>query len=694
MEQVVAQTQPEARRIHAQASPRLRTVLLPLVLAVLPFAILLWIAIAQSIANTRAAIEVNLVSQARVLAALIDNETETYTALGRAMAADPSLHRNDLDAFVENLRAAMSALPGSYATLFDDQSRALVTTRPHLMVAGRLSAIAELHARVRDTGRFIVSDLYPDAFGDGSMLSAVIAVRGAGAVERTLAISIDPSRFRALLQDKFPETVFAGIVDRQGHLIARFPDHDRYFGQPASADWWRLASQTREGIYDGGAVDGVRVIGGYASTAAGWLVGVAFRADVVEAPLNRLLWTLTGAGLLALLMSAALAALAHRRIRSSAIRLLEVATALRTNQRPASTVTGVREYDEVAQTLADAGAALRQRTEELEAGEARYRELQDAMPQLVWTADGSGRVDHFNRRRDRYFIAGNDPMNRVAIIHPDDLALTTATWRHSVATGEAFEVEHRLRLADGRWHWHLSRALPQRDAAGRVIRWFGTATDVNANRLREHEARYLLREVNHRSKNLLAIAQAMTRQTAFDEAPETMADTLCARFASLAVSQDLLLRGEWRQAALDELVREHLAHFAPVIGSRIRIDGPPVRVNATAAQAIGMALHELATNATKYGALSVETGRVDVTWSVDPGADGEDRFDMRWSESGGPAVAEPAHQGFGQFVMIQMVEQTLGGQVSLTFGAGGVVWRVDAPAVAALEDEAAPAAVQ
>jgi len=670
-------------------SPRLRWVLMPLVVAGAPFIVLLWIAIHQSLTNTRQVIEENLAGQARVLAALVDNEIETYRAVARALAASPALRDGDLREFAQLMRASMTGLPGSFATLFDDAGRPVVSTVNGALPANAApSAIAGIHAQVRETGRTAVSGLFEGAFGSGPIAAVVVGAPVQGMPMRTIAISMRPTRFRSLLEATFPATAFVGIVDGDGHFVARVPDHEQYLGALAAPDRRAAFERQPHGVYDGRTREGVRIIAGYHTTEYGWVVGVAYPASIVEAPLQRLQLILGTAGLLVLAGSAALAAWTHRRIRHSADRLVEAAAALRGEQVPGDVTTGVREYDEVARTLADAGRALRDRAVLLAASEARYRELSDAMPQLVWTADGQGRFDHYNQQRRRYFAAGQGLGNWAGIIHPDDAAATAAGWEAARRAGQPFEIEHRLRLADGRWHWHLTRALPQRNAEGQVIRWFGTATDVDANKRREHEAQYLLREVNHRSKNLLAIAQAMTRQTALDEHPEAMAETLCDRFASLAISQDLLLRGEWRRVSLDEVVRVQLAHFAPVIGSRIRIEGPALLVNPTAAQAIGMALHELATNATKYGALSGDTGRIAVRWWTEPGGAEGERFRMRWQESEGPPVAAPAHHGFGQFVMVRMVEQTLGGRITLDYAATGVVWEVDAPSVVVLEETA------
>jgi two-component sensor histidine kinase len=148
----------------------------------------------------------------------------------------------------------------------------------------------------------------------------------------------------------------------------------------------------------------------------------------------------------------------------------------------------------------------------------------------------------------------------------------------------------------------------------------------------------------------------------------------------LAANQDLLVRNEWQGVDVEDLVRAQLAHFADLVGSRITVHGSPLRLNAAAAQAIGLALHELATNAGKYGALSVDAGRVHVGWRLDG-----DIFAMDWTESKGPAVSQPKRRGFGSTVVEPMVRQTVNGDVHLDFIPAGITWTLTCPATNALE---------
>jgi two-component sensor histidine kinase len=149
------------------------------------------------------------------------------------------------------------------------------------------------------------------------------------------------------------------------------------------------------------------------------------------------------------------------------------------------------------------------------------------------------------------------------------------------------------------------------------------------------------------------------------------------RIRGLSASHDLLIRNAWKDIRLAELVRSQLAHFGDLLESRIALHGPDLRITAAAAQTIGMALHELATNAGKYGALSTAAGHVDIAWSLEE-ADGH-RFMIEWIESGGPTVAAPTRRGFGWSVLCQLTKMSLEADVTLEYAPAGVVWRLRCP---------------
>ena len=238
--------------------------------------------------------------------------------------------------------------------------------------------------------------------------------------------------------------------------------------------------------------------------------------------------------------------------------------------------------------------------------------------------------------------------------------------------------------SDGALRWIFGRGRTVRDGAGKPVRYSGVDIDITERKQAEEHVRLLMAELNHRANNLLTVIQAIARQTANTADPKVFAERLSQRIAGLAASNDLLVSGKWQGVEIGRLIDSQLSHFAD-LGARVVLDGPPVRLTPAAAQALGMALHELATNAVKHGALANEAGRIRVSWSI---ADGpaEPEFRMSWTERDGPPVAAPQRTGFGRTVMERMVAGTLDGTAALDFAATGIVWTFSLPRRRALED--------
>jgi PAS domain S-box-containing protein len=244
---------------------------------------------------------------------------------------------------------------------------------------------------------------------------------------------------------------------------------------------------------------------------------------------------------------------------------------------------------------------------------------------------------------------------------------------------EARSAELTIRTKDGRERlWNFVSSLLAIQSDGRRL-FLCIAQDVTDQKAHQEQTHLLMREINHRAKNMLSLVQAIARQTAAS-APEDFIEHFTERIQALAANLDLLVRNEWRGVDVGDLVRAQLAHFADLVGSRITAHGPPVRLNAAAAQAIGLAIHELSTNAGKYGALSVDTGCVDVAWRLE----GE-VFCMSWIERNGPPVSQPKRRGFGSMVVDPMVKQTVNGEVQLDYALSGVAWNLTCPAANVLE---------
>jgi PAS domain S-box-containing protein len=320
----------------------------------------------------------------------------------------------------------------------------------------------------------------------------------------------------------------------------------------------------------------------------------------------------------------------------------------------------------------DVGAYLRAQ-EALRESEERFRMLAENISQFAWIARPDGRISWFNKRWHEFTgFSEDDPVDHegTRVVHRDHVDRVFANYTRAIETGTDYEDTFPLRGADGNFRWFLSRAKPIRNEAGEIVHWFGTNTDITEQREQAERIRLLLMEVNHRSKNLLTTIQAIARRSA----PET--EGFIARFEdrvrSLAINQDILVGREWREVPIEELVRLQLSfiHDAP---GEFRLGGPSLSLSPRAAEVIGMALHELATNSLKYGALSSESGFVDIGWSRRDDGTG---VMLWWRENDGPPVREPEHQGFGTTLIRDVPRHNLGAEVMLNYHPGGVCWEL------------------
>ncbi len=242
----------------------------------------------------------------------------------------------------------------------------------------------------------------------------------------------------------------------------------------------------------------------------------------------------------------------------------------------------------------------------------------------------------------------------------EDLPLETRTGRHQ-------EVEVVANLYDENGHPVIQCNI----------------RDITERRRGEEHVKLLMAEVNHRARNLLAVVQAFAQQTAKYGDPATFAARFSDRIDGLAAGQDLLVRNQWLGVEVVDLVEAQLSHFKDLIGARVLIEGPrALTLNMAAAQGIGMALHELATNAAKHGALSNREGTVRIAWQVIGAA--KPVFSMSWVEDGGPRVVAPTRRGFGQIVIGRMAEAAVEGRAEIVFRESGLSWNLCAPAENAL----------
>ncbi|MBA4354397.1 MAG: histidine kinase [Novosphingobium sp.] len=309
----------------------------------------------------------------------------------------------------------------------------------------------------------------------------------------------------------------------------------------------------------------------------------------------------------------------------------------------------------------------------LRESEMRFRMLADNISQLAWVADRTGAIDWYNKRWYDFTgvaIGSTDGWGWDKVHHPDHLGRVHAHFVSSIQAGREWDDTFPLRRHDGEWRWFLSRAKPIRDDNGNILYWFGTNTDVTEMLEKEEQIRVLLMEVNHRSKNMLSVVQALARRSGGSD-PDFLR-RFESRLASLSANQDLLIRRGWSTIMIDELADAQLAILGSDSRKQVLTQGLPIALSPRSAEIIGMALHELATNALKYGALSVADGRVALSWEET--ADGQ--FQIDWHESNGPAVREPERNGFGTTLIRHIPARSLQADVTLDYAAAGLRWRL------------------
>lgn len=320
--------------------------------------------------------------------------------------------------------------------------------------------------------------------------------------------------------------------------------------------------------------------------------------------------------------------------------------------------------------------------------ELRFHTLADTMPQMVWSALADGYNDYHNARWYEFTGVPHGATNGSAwntVFHPDDRERAMEKWQHCLRTGEPYQIEYRMRHHDGVYRWVLGRALPIRAEDGRIIRWFGTCTDIHEQKLAIDEREIISQELSHRIKNIFAVMGGLIQFAARahpDIAP--LAADLRHRIAALGRAHDFVRphsansRPSMQQDSLRGLLSELLAPYQGLPGERVSFTGDDVAVDDRAATPLGLLFHELATNASKYGALSTHDGHVAIHVDAGPAMSS-----IHWKETGGPPATEPkGPAGFGtQLIELSAVRQ-LGGTVTREWLPEGLTVTIEAPTVA------------
>ena len=322
---------------------------------------------------------------------------------------------------------------------------------------------------------------------------------------------------------------------------------------------------------------------------------------------------------------------------------------------------------------ADAMAALRD-------SEQRFEAIVNSIDQMIWSTLPDGYHDYFNQRWYEFTGVPKGHTYGVEwekVFHPDDRAQAWERWKHSLATGEPYHVEYRLLHHSGAYRWVIGRAQCVRDGNGEITRWYGTCTDIHDLKVAEEERQLLLRELNHRVKNLFAITAGMITMTARSSpSVAAMAEALHGRLQALAKAHQLIQpaissgsqRGETVafRSLIEEILSPHLADRA----AQLSLAGPDLHLGPHASTSFALIFHELATNAAKYGPFRDVDGRLDVRWRMDGAS-----FNLEWREMVARSrsqITAPTMEGFGSKLARTSATHQLGGSIDFQWLPGGV----------------------
>jgi PAS domain S-box-containing protein len=313
------------------------------------------------------------------------------------------------------------------------------------------------------------------------------------------------------------------------------------------------------------------------------------------------------------------------------------------------------------------------------------------MGEFEWDAHGDRMIISERLAAITGFPAGHLPLTQggrvLPYIHPDDVAAFPGPSIYDIARHDRIEADFRLTRPDnGKLIWLHFAAVTLRDPQGKPERVIGVVQDITERKAEEQARDTLVAELDHRVKNVLASVQSLAAQSARKTTSlDAFLKTFAGRLEAMAAAHTLLTATRWRGAEIGNIAAAELGGLA---SGRARWSGPEILLNPRATNALTLALHELATNAVKFGALSHDSGRVDVTWTRRPGGG----FELTWSERGGPPVNQPTRRGFGATLLERVTGRELGGEAVLDFRSGGVRAVIRADATALADEAGAPVA--
>jgi PAS domain S-box-containing protein len=610
----------------------------------------------------------------------LDRDMDRRIAVLQTLSTSPLLAAEDWPAFYAQAKQGLGNR--AYLVVVAADGRQVVNTYVPYGEAPKMTGDPASLERMKQDPRPVISDLFTSLVVRKPVYNISIPVMRGNELRYVMSLGLLPEDLRDLLQGQsLPPNWSAAIWDGNGVTMARTHDQERLLGTAVPK---HLTELQPEKVVRTTNIDGrealIAVARGHWSN---WTIDVSFPAALVDRQLrdSLLFW-----GATMLLVGASVVGLAFlfgRTLTRPLAAATAAAGALGRGEPFAISDSPIREINAV-------NDALRRARHDLDEGSAALRDSEERLRTAAEAAQfGAHEYDvvHDRTHRSPQFlkILGADDADATAtfeagldFVHPDDRDMTRRNKQRILQRPEdRYQLEYRICRRDGQVRWVMDRGQVIRDKAGAARRVIGVVLDITDIKEAEQRQRLLFDELNHRVKNTLAIVQALALQTLQTKPqPDQFADAFSDRLGSLARAHSLLTEDSWRGASLKDIVAIALSAFTAE-GRSIDIGGDAVMVPAGATVTLSLMLHELATNAAKYGALSVAEGRLAVRWTAAPSG-ANTMVDLQWQEDGGPPVSPPTRRGFGSRLLISSARQ-LGAELDLDFATVGLRCRLRFP---------------
>ncbi|GLH79648.1 hypothetical protein SSBR45G_45570 [Bradyrhizobium sp. SSBR45G] len=637
--------------------------------------------IASMAQSADASIRRGLVYAAQTISGAVDAELRRHVALAEVLAKSPDLSADDLTAFEAEARRVGLVSGDAWIIVADANGRLLLNTLavPGTPLGTRTAEGQRSQDRAFQSGRPSVSDVFTGPNSGEWVATVDVPVFKDGQPFRCLSISMPASNYtRLLAQQELPADWLVGIIDGSGRYVSRIPKNATTTGQPASAGW--RANAKAAGITEFPSIEGDRVINANAHPQlSDWTVGVGIKQGVFAQAISSTVKTATIAAIticaLALLLAAGIGRSIARPLGSIAVGSSTPGEAAPSdppevralNARLAAAETAQAESARIIQDnfqlLAKARDESSRAAEQLKLA-AKYGRLGT----FIWHGK-SGTSQWSDEIEELYGLPpGTFPgtyEDWLALVHPEDRADADHANKQALITGE-LNSEWRIALPDGAIRWIEARARILRGEGGDDLTMIGVNIDVTAAKEADRKRELLVHELAHRVKNSLAVVQSLAHQLL--PRHDAKVRDFTSRLHALATVHTSLAETDWQGADLAALITSQVAPFASAPG-QLTASGPSILVPVELTTQLALVIHEMACNASKYGALTTPNGRIDVTWSLGP-----DALHVRWQESGGPPTTEPPVVGFGSRLLTRTVRH-----LQRTFAETGLTCQFELP---------------